>query len=106
MTAAVGESHEVVLVAVFQARSRSVKELTRRLREMTVLTRGEPDCLRYDLHVDEQDPCRLVFIETWASDHALRQHDATDHVQAIHAAVLDLTAAPLIVYRLRPLPAA
>lgn len=95
--------HEpVVLVAVFQARPDTVDELRGRLIAMVGYTRQEPGCLQYDLHEFHDDPFRFAFVETWTSEAALTQHDATAHVRAILADVPWLTAAPLVVHRLRP----
>jgi quinol monooxygenase YgiN len=98
-------STEIVLVATFHACPDTVDELTRRLVEMVALTLTEPGCLRYDLHVDVDDPCRLVFLETWADAAALVAHDMTQHVQAIRTDAPQLTTEPISVHRLRPLVA-
>lgn len=95
------DGRHVVLVAIFQSRPETHEELTHRLREMVMLTRTEPGCLRYDLHTDEHDPLKLVFIETWADEAAVAAHDVTKHVREIHADGPRLTAAPPVIHQLR-----
>lgn len=73
----------LVLVATFDAAPNMRTELASRLSEMTVLSRPEPGCLRYDLHVDRDDHDRFVFVETWADDAAWDLHMRTSHVQAL-----------------------
>jgi quinol monooxygenase YgiN len=73
----------LTLVATFQARPETREELARRLREMVPLTRTEPGCLSYDLHVDREDENRFVFLETWADMAAWDVHMDTPHVRAL-----------------------
>ena len=70
----------VVLVVELTARPEGAQELRERLLELTRLTREEDGCLRYDLHVDPDDPCRLAFVEEWASPEAHAAHDLTPWV--------------------------
>lgn len=83
---------QLVLVATFQAVPRTRPELARRLEEMVTLSRCEPGCIRYDLHVDRSDEHRFVFVETWADDKAWAVHMQTPHVQALLEDALRLTA--------------
>ena len=75
----------LVLVADFTARPDTVQELTVRLLELAEASRAEDGCLYYDLHVDEEDPLRLTFLEEWADDDAHAAHDGTAHVAAFRA---------------------
>lgn len=73
----------LVLVATFDAGPDTRAELASRLTEMVVLSRPEPGCVRYDLHVARDDDHRFVFVETWADDTAWDVHMQTSHVQAL-----------------------
>ena len=73
----------LTLVATFQARPETREELAHRLQEMVPLTRNEPGCLSYDLHVDREDDNRFVFVETWADVAAWDVHMDTPHVRAL-----------------------
>lgn len=52
-------------------------------------SRDEPGCLSHDLHVDCENPLRLVFVERWADLAALKAHFAVpasnDFVRAVRA---------------------
>jgi quinol monooxygenase YgiN len=37
-------------------------------------SRAEPGCLMHAVHQDAEDPQRLVFVEQWADEAALRTH--------------------------------
>ncbi|MCW5648167.1 MAG: antibiotic biosynthesis monooxygenase [Ramlibacter sp.] len=39
-------------------------------------SRAEPGCLSHAVHVDAENPQRLVFVEEWASMEALKAHFA------------------------------
>ena len=54
----------------------TVKPLYRELVEKTQL---EPDCLAYDLFVDQKDPGHFIFIEEWPNELALEKHCNSEH---------------------------
>lgn len=47
--------------------------------ELVEKTRQEPDCIAYDLFVDQQDPGHFIFIEQWPDRAALKAHCQTEH---------------------------
>lgn len=54
----------------------TVKPLYRELVEKTQL---EPDCLAYNLFVDQKDPGHFIFIEDWPNELALEKHCNSEH---------------------------
>lgn len=52
-------------------------------QELVELTRQEPLCISYDLHVDQKDPGHFVFIETWPDQAALDAHCASEHFRRL-----------------------
>lgn len=94
-------SPTLVLVADFTARPDSVAELTRRLQELAVASNAEAGCLSYDLHVHDDDPRRLTFLEEWVDDDAHAAHDRTPHVAAFRAVVPDLVDGEVRLRRMR-----
>ena len=54
----------------------TVKPLYRELVEKTQL---EPDCLSYNLFVDQKDPGHFIFIEEWPNELALEKHCNSEH---------------------------
>ena len=91
----------LTLVATFQAKPGTRGQLAERLQEMVTLTKPEPGCVRYDLHVDRKDDHRFVFIETWADELALDTHMETEHVQALLADAPHLTTNGLQLLKLQ-----
>lgn len=94
---------ELVLVATFDARPNGARELAERLTDMVALSRGEPGCLRYDLHVDREHDNRFVFVETWASPESWERHMDTPHVRALLSRLPDLTLDGVRLQRLAPI---
>lgn len=54
----------------------TVKPLYRELVEKTQL---EPDCLAYNLFVDQKDLGHFIFIEEWPNELALEKHCNSEH---------------------------
>ena len=54
----------------------TIKPLYRELVEKTQL---EPDCLAYNLFVDQKDPGHFIFIEEWPNELALEKHCNSEH---------------------------
>lgn len=47
--------------------------------ELVEKTRQEPDCIAYELFVDQKNPGHFVFIEQWPNQAALDAHCRTEH---------------------------
>ena len=58
------------------AREDSLAEVRKLSLEHVHRSRGEPGCISHAVHVDCEDPLRLVFIEQWADRAALLAHFA------------------------------
>jgi quinol monooxygenase YgiN len=67
-------------------------------------SRGEPGCLLHSVHVDAEDPVRLVFIEHWVDEDALRAHFRVPASGAFVNEVAALAAEPpeMTIYRADP----
>ena len=61
----------------------------------SVRSRAEPGCISHDLHVDCEDPLKLVFVERWADAEALKLHfkvpASIDFVRAIRNLAAEAT---------------
>lgn len=83
------------VVAHITAKPEKIDELREMLLGFLEPTHKEPGCLRYELHVNNADPCDFTFIEEWESDAALDAHLGSPHIQAAFPRVPELcTAAP------------
>jgi quinol monooxygenase YgiN len=69
------------------AREDSFDEVCRLSLEHVQRSRSEPGCISHAVHVDCEDPLRLVFVERWADRAALMAHfavpDSRDFVRAL-----------------------
>ena len=69
-------------------------------------SRAEPGCLAHAVHVDSENPDRLVFVEQWADSEALARHFREPASRAFAKALGALaTEQPsLSVYQATPVP--
>ena len=51
--------------------------------ELVEKTRLEPDCIAYDLYVDQQNPGHFIFIEQWPDQAALDAHCQSEHFRRL-----------------------
>lgn len=97
------DTEPVVLIATFHGVPDTLGELTDRLLEMVAFSQTETGCVRYELHVEDDDPSVLTFVETWESQAALDVHNRTEHLNALVRDVGRFTDRPIDVRRLRKL---
>ena len=68
-------------------------EITRLCTEHSARSRAEPGCLAHNVHADCEDPSRLVFVEQWADEAALKAHFAVPESNAFVKAIRALSPA-------------
>lgn len=83
-------SNVIKIVATLRARPEHGDEVKKALLACVEGSRKEEGCLFYDLHVDQSEPLRFVFIEGWKDQAAIDYHKTTDHYQTMVNAVGDL----------------
>jgi quinol monooxygenase YgiN len=66
----------IVITGSMLARPDTIAEATRLGIEHSRRSRAEPGCLRHNLHVDAENPLRLMFYEEWRDRDAVRAHFA------------------------------
>ena len=64
----------IVVTGDAVARPETFDEVRRLSLEHVHRSRGEPGCISHAVHVDCENPLRLVFIEQWADKQALMVH--------------------------------
>jgi quinol monooxygenase YgiN len=70
------EGSVIVVTGSVTAREDSLDEIRRLSLEHVHRSRTEPGCISHAVHVDCENPLRLVFIEQWADRAALSAHFA------------------------------
>jgi quinol monooxygenase YgiN len=95
----------IIVTGSLTARAETYDEVLRLSREHVQRSRLEPGCLSHDVHVDVDDPHRLVFLERWADHDALLAHFAVAASQQFVRDVGPLVASPptLELYQAEPL---
>lgn len=83
----------IVLGSVL-ARSDTLEEIQRLSREHVERSRLEPGCLSHAVHVDLDEPLRLVFVERWTDWKDLGAHFRVPASVAFSREMTRLSAAP------------
>jgi quinol monooxygenase YgiN len=90
----------IVVTGSVTARQDSFDEVRKLSLEHVHRSRGEPGCISHAVHVDCENPLRLVFFEQWANLDALLAHFAVpasrDFVRSLQS--LAATATTIDLY--------
>lgn len=82
----------IVVTGSVTARADSFEEVRKLSLEHVHRSRGEPDCISHAVHVDCENPLRLVFFEQWADRAALLAHFAVPASRDFVRSLLPLAA--------------
>ena len=83
----------IVVTGSVTAREDSLSAVRKLSLEHVDRSRREPGCISHAVHVDCENPLRLVFIEQWADRAALRAHFAVPASLTFVRALQPLAAA-------------
>jgi quinol monooxygenase YgiN len=83
----------IVVTGSVTAREDSFDQVRELSLEHVRRSRTEPGCISHAVHVDCEDPLRLVFIEQWADRAALLEHFAVPASRHFVRALQPLAAA-------------
>ncbi len=64
----------IIVLGSISVRPDAVKQALQLSQEHVMRSRAEPGCIAHAVHVDSENPARLVFVEKWASPADLRTH--------------------------------
>jgi quinol monooxygenase YgiN len=84
----------IVVTGSVTARQDSFEEARRLSLEHVHRSRTEPGCISHAVHIDCENPLRLVFIEQWADRAALAAHFAVPASRNFVRALGSLAAGP------------
>jgi quinol monooxygenase YgiN len=84
----------IVVTGSVTARQDCFEEARRLSLEHVHRSRGEPGCISHAVHVDCENPSRLVFIEQWADRATLAAHFAVPASRNFVRALAALVSAP------------
>ncbi|MEO8540514.1 MAG: putative quinol monooxygenase [bacterium] len=64
----------IIVTGSLVARAETFDEVAAACIQHSQRSRAEPGCLAHNIHTDLENPLRLVFVEHWADEAALRTH--------------------------------
>ena len=88
----------ILITGAILARPDTATELRRLSLEHVHRSRTEPGCLSHDVHLDAENPLRLVFVERWEDADAVRTHFAVQASRAFVRAAGSLAAEPAVLH--------
>jgi quinol monooxygenase YgiN len=91
--AANGERNMILVTGSVVARHDSFDQIRALSLEHVHRSRGEPGCISHAVHVDCENPLRLVFVEQWRDREALLAHFAVPASRDFVRALQPLAAA-------------
>jgi quinol monooxygenase YgiN len=93
LKAKTAEDSMIVVTGSVTAKEDCFDEVRRLSLEHVRRSRGEPGCISHAVHVDCENPMRLVFVEQWADRAALLTHFAVPDSRHFVRALQPLAAA-------------
>jgi len=79
-------SETLTIVAQVRAKPGMGPLMLAEQKRLVSVTKAAAGCLRYELHVHNDDPSTVTFVEEWESAGAWQQHMQSDHMDAFRAA--------------------
>jgi quinol monooxygenase YgiN len=86
-------NHMIVVTGSVTARAETFEEVRRLSLEHVRRSRAEPGCLAHAVHIDCENPLRLVFVEQWTDRAALLAHFTVPASREFVRSLQPLTAA-------------
>jgi len=84
----------LTVIALIKSRPGKEAAVREALLALIPITRQEPGCINYDLHVSTENPGHFLFHENWTSKQYLDDHLARPHLTALAARADELFAEP------------
>jgi quinol monooxygenase YgiN len=69
-----GRNIVIIVIGSVTVRSEGLEEALRLSQQHVDRSRREPGCISHGVHIDNEDPNRLVFVERWEGMEHLEQH--------------------------------
>jgi quinol monooxygenase YgiN len=76
---------QVAVLAKIKAKPDKIEELKAELVAMMEPSRAESGCVKYNLHVSDEDEAQFMFYEVWRSKEDFNLHIETPHLQGLLA---------------------
>lgn len=66
----------IIITGAVKAKPEMLDAMIEQCIAHSVRSRAEPGCIAHNVHIDCEDPLRLVFIEQWTDGDAIKAHFA------------------------------
>mmetsp|Transcript_11419 Transcript_11419/g.28852 ORF Transcript_11419/g.28852 Transcript_11419/m.28852 type:complete len:106 (-) Transcript_11419:555-872(-) len=73
----------LTIVAIIMAKEGKTDKLRSELERRVAISRREPGCRRYDLHVDNSAPGKFLMYETWVTREHWQRHMQTEYMREL-----------------------
>lgn len=80
---------KLTIVANVYAHEGELDRVKSQLLKLVLVTRAEPGCITYELHMDNENPLHFMFFEVWSSRELWQEHMGAAHIAAYRAATED-----------------
>ena len=82
----------IIVTGTATASPDTLAEMMRISLEHVRRSRTEPGCISHNVHIDAENPLRLMFFEQWADADALRKHFTVPESRAFARRIRELGA--------------
>lgn len=72
---------KLTIIAHIEANADKIAFIKAQLEKLIEPTRKEKGCLQYDLHQDNEQPEKFLFVENWESRELWQIHMESEHLQ-------------------------
>ena len=80
----------IIIIGSVTIRDETIDEALRISQEHVNRSRIEAGCISHGVHIDNEDPNRLVFVERWESMEHLQTHLKASHMLSYREEVKDM----------------
>ncbi len=87
----------ILVTGSVTAREDTLEEIRGLSLEHVLRSRGEPGCVSHAVHVDCENPLRLVFVEQWSDRAALLLHFSVPELREFARVLNSLAASPAVM---------
>merc|ERR1712060_1017435 len=74
----------VHVVVTFECKPDKYDAFIAAVKPMIIATNKEKGCIRYNIHQDKKNKCKLVIVEEWANQKSLTKHLKQEHVKTFN----------------------
>ena len=74
----------VHVIVTFSVKEDKYDAFMEAVKPMIVATNKEKGCIRYNIHADQKNKCKIVMVEEWENQECLNKHLQQPHVKTFN----------------------